>query len=76
MGGAARFGAHVLLVFFGGIVSVDARFGLAVAPFGIYRFHNTQQFAILANLAAIPICNLVVMPAALLVVAPRRRRFG
>jgi len=43
-----------------------------VAPFGIYHFHNTQQFAILANLLAIPICNFLVMPAALaaLVVMP------
>ncbi len=53
------------LVFFGGIVTSTLVAGLAVAPFGIYHFHNTQQFAILANLAAIPICNLVVMPAAL-----------
>ena len=52
-------------VFFGGIVTSTLVAGLAVAPFGIYHFHNTQQFAILANLAAIPICNLVVMPAAL-----------
>ena len=53
------------LLFFGGIVTSTLVAGLAVAPFGIYHFHNTQQFAILANLAAIPICNLVVMPAAL-----------
>jgi len=38
---------------------------LSVAPFGIYHFHNTQQFAVLANVIAIPVCNLVVMPAAL-----------
>ncbi len=53
------------LLFFGGIVTSTLVAGLAVAPFGIYHFHNTQQFAILANLAAIPICNLLVMPAAL-----------
>jgi competence protein ComEC len=53
------------LVFFGGIVTSTLVAGLAVAPFGIYHFHNTQQFAILANLLAIPICNLIVMPAAL-----------
>jgi competence protein ComEC len=29
------------------------------------HFHNTQQFAMLANLVAIPICNFLVMPAAL-----------
>ncbi len=38
---------------------------LAVAPFGVYHFHNTQLLALLANLFAIPICNLIVMPAAL-----------
>jgi competence protein ComEC len=52
-------------LFLGGIVLSTLIASLAVAPFGIYHFHNTQQFAILANLIAIPICNLVVMPAAL-----------
>ena len=53
------------LLFLGGIVLSTLVASLAVAPFGIYHFHNTQQFAILANLLAIPICNLIVMPAAL-----------
>ena len=52
-------------LFFGGIVTSTLVASLSVAPFGLYHFHNTQQFAILANLFAIPICNLVVMPAAL-----------
>ncbi len=38
---------------------------LAVAPFAIYHFHNTQQLALIGNAIAIPICNLIVMPAAL-----------
>lgn len=59
--GALRQG----LLFFGGIVASTLIASLAVAPFGIYHFHNTQQFAILANLIAIPICNVLVMPAAL-----------
>ena len=54
-----------MLLFFGGIVASTLIASLAVAPFGIYHFHNTQQFAILANLIAIPICNMIVMPAAL-----------
>src|SRR5262245_23888020 len=54
-----------VLVFLGGILTTTLVASLAVAPFGIYHFHNTQQFAMLANLLAIPICNLVVMPAAL-----------
>lgn len=37
----------------------------AVAPFSVYHFHASQQYAVLANLLAIPVCNLVVMPAAL-----------
>jgi competence protein ComEC len=52
-------------LFFGGIVTSTLVASLAVAPFGAYHFHNTQQFAVLGNLLAIPICNLVVMPAAL-----------
>jgi competence protein ComEC len=42
------------LMFFGGIVASTLIASLAVAPFGIYHFHNTQLFAILANLIAIP----------------------
>jgi competence protein ComEC len=53
------------LLFLGGILMTTLVASLAVAPFGIYHFHNTQQFAMLANLLAIPICNFVVMPAAL-----------
>jgi competence protein ComEC len=53
------------MLFFGGIATSTLVAGLAVAPFGVYHFHNTQQFAILANLLAIPACNLIVMPAAL-----------
>jgi competence protein ComEC len=60
-----RWALRTALLFLGGIVLSTLVASLAVAPFGIYHFHNTQQFAILANLLAIPICNLVVMPAAL-----------
>jgi competence protein ComEC len=59
-------------LFFGGIVLSTLIAGLAVAPFAAYHFHKTQQFALIANLIAIPTCNLLVMPAALatLVVMP------
>jgi competence protein ComEC len=53
------------MLFLGGIVFSTLVAGFAVAPFGIYHFHNTQQFAILANLLAIPVCNVLVMPAGL-----------
>jgi competence protein ComEC len=64
--GRVRHGAFgQVLGFLGGIATSTLVAGLAVAPFGIYHFHNTQQYAILANLLAIPICNLLVMPAGL-----------
>ena len=54
------------LLFFGGILLTTLVAGVAVAPFAAYHFHTSQQFALIANLIAIPICNLIVMPAALL----------
>jgi len=64
-GPGARGAVGRVALFLGGIVASTLVASLAVAPFGIYHFHNTQQFAILANLLAIPVCNLIVMPAAL-----------
>lgn len=52
--------------FFGGIVASTLIASVAVAPFAAYHFHQSQQYAVLANLIAIPICNFLVMPAALL----------
>lgn len=63
--GAKRGALFNLLMFFAGIVLSTLIASLAVAPFGIYHFHQSQQFAILSNLIAIPVCNVIVMPAAL-----------
>jgi competence protein ComEC len=52
--------------FFGGVIASTLIASVTVAPFAIYHFHQTQQYAVIANLVAIPICNLIVMPAALL----------
>ena len=54
-----------VLMFFGGIVSSTLIASASVAPFAAYHFHQSQQYAVLANLVAIPICNIVVMPSAL-----------
>jgi competence protein ComEC len=54
-----------LVVFFAGIVLSTLVASTAVAPFAAYHFHKSQQYAVLANLIAMPVCNLVVMPAAL-----------
>jgi competence protein ComEC len=53
------------LVFFAGIVASTLIASLAVAPIGIYHFHQSQQYAILANLLAVPAVNILIMPAAL-----------
>jgi competence protein ComEC len=53
------------VLFLGGILFSTVIAGLAVTPLSIYHFHAMQHYAPLANLAAVPICNLVVMPAAL-----------
>jgi competence protein ComEC len=66
-GGQDRSGAlQKLAFFFGGIVLSTLVASLAVAPFAAYHFHRSQQFAVLANLLAIPICNVIVMPAGLM----------
>jgi competence protein ComEC len=57
------------LLFFGGIVLSTLVASAAVAPFAAYHFHKSQQYAVLANLIAIPVCNTVVLPAALVTLA-------
>ena len=61
-----------LVFFFVGIVLSTLVASAAVAPFAAYHFQKSQQYAVLANLIAVPICNLIVMPAALasLIVMP------
>lgn len=51
--------------FFGAIILTTLIASIAVAPFAAYHFHKSQQYAVLANLIAIPVCNIIVMPAAL-----------
>ncbi len=54
-----------IALFMGGIVLSTLIASVAVAPFAAYYFHKSQQYSVLANLVAIPICDLIVMPAAL-----------
>jgi len=61
----AHSGFSRLAYFFVGIVLSTLIASSAVAPFAAYHFHQSQQYAVLANLMAIPICNVIVMPAAL-----------
>jgi competence protein ComEC len=59
------WGLRGTLLFFGGIVLATLVASAAVAPFAAYHFHKSQQYAVLANLIAIPVCNVIVLPAAL-----------
>lgn len=52
-------------LFFAGIVLSTLIASIAVGPFAAYYFHKGQQLAIVANVIATPICNLIIMPAAL-----------
>ena len=61
-GGWGKLGA----IFLGGILLSTVIASVAVAPIGIYHFHKSQQYAVLANLIAGPAVNIVIMPAALL----------
>ncbi len=54
-----------LLLFVAGIIATTLIASTAVAPVAAYHFHKSQQYAVLANLVAIPLCNFIVMPAAL-----------
>ncbi|MFV0298103.1 MAG: ComEC/Rec2 family competence protein, partial [Hyphomicrobiaceae bacterium] len=54
-----------LILGFVGILTSTAIATAAVAPFAAYHFHSGTQYGALANLAAIPACNILVMPAAL-----------
>ena len=51
--------------FFAEIIASTLIASAAVAPFAAFQFHQSQQYAVLANMMAIPICNFIVMPAAL-----------
>ncbi len=56
-------------LFLGGILFSTVIAGLAVTPLSVYHFHAMQHYAPLANLVAVPVCNLLVMPAALATLA-------
>jgi competence protein ComEC len=66
-GGAAADGGMLRMIglMIGGILVSTVIASFSVAPFAAYHFHKSQQYALIANLMAVPICNLVVMPAAL-----------
>jgi len=53
------------LLFVAGIMGSTVVVTLAVAPIAAYHFHTSQQYGMIANLLALPICDVIVMPLAL-----------
>ena len=56
---------HNIWLFTGATVATTILAGLATGPIAAFHFHHTQTYAIATNLMAVPLSNLVVMPAAL-----------
>lgn len=55
-----------LLVYGGGLVFTSLLATMATLPFTIYLFHRFSLHAIEANLVAVPLTSLVIMPCALI----------
>lgn len=53
------------VLFIGGIMGSTVVVTAAVAPIAAYHFHTSQQYGMIANLVALPICDVIVMPLAL-----------
>ena len=56
-----------LLVVAAGALMTTAAASVATAPFALYHFNRLSFFAIAANLVAVPLTSVLVMPAAVLV---------
>jgi competence protein ComEC len=63
-GRGRRLAGHVV-----GLALTSALAGSASAPFGAYHFGDVQIYFVLANMLAVPITALLVMPAGLLAIA-------
>ncbi|MBB5751306.1 ComEC/Rec2 family competence protein [Prosthecomicrobium pneumaticum] len=59
-GVSGRFGLWA-----GGMTLTSLLAGLATTPFGLHHFQRAAPLSVLANLAAMPVVDLLVMPAAL-----------
>jgi len=57
-----------LVIFGGGMVATSLLGGLGTTPFALYHFQRMAPLSILANVAAMPITDFLVMPAALVAV--------
>jgi competence protein ComEC len=63
---AERSVARVALYWIGGLMLTSILAGLATAPFAAFHFNRTAPLSLIANLAAVPMLSVIVMPMALL----------
>lgn len=63
-GGARRLGLHVTALALTSLIA-----GTASAPFGAYHFGKIQLYFVLANMIAVPLTAMWVMPAGLIALA-------
>jgi competence protein ComEC len=63
--GGERGPLRTAATFVMGIVLSTLIAGIAVAPLAAYHFHTSQQYSVLGNVLALPVCDLLVMPALL-----------
>ena len=59
-------GWHRVLAWVAALAATSALAGTATLPFGAYHFGAVQIYYVLANMVAVPITSVVVMPAAVL----------
>ncbi len=58
--------ARLMLLYAAGIAMTSIIAGAATALYGAYHFHRVPPLALIANLAAMPIVSILVMPLAVL----------
>ncbi len=58
--------AHKGLLYLGGILTTTLIAGAATAPFIAFHFQQLPVYSVLANMLALPLTSLVIMPMALL----------
>lgn len=66
--GAARL-VHLILVAIGGIALTSLIAGTATTLYGVWHFQRASPLALGANLAAMPVVSVVVMPSAVAAIA-------
>lgn len=59
-------GLRYVLLFFGGLALTSLIAGAATSLYSLYHFERFAPYGVIANMAAMPMVTLVIMPAALL----------